>query len=147
MTNEWDGLPNAEHIDAILAHFEQHRDKWGAALDAVRSAAMDAAYDAALDDTYDAARGTAMGVARANAWDAAGSAARGAAWGAAWGAAYDAARGAAMGAAWGACSALIAWDDAGDLLAMPVDAVRLLAACNHHPAVLLLPAVIALAKE
>ena len=34
----------------------------------------------------------------------------------------------------------------GALLATLVDAVRLLAACGHHPAVLLLPAVIAMEK-
>ena len=102
MTTAWANLPNAKHIDAVLAHLKRHPDKWV--------------------------------TARSTAWDAAWSAARGAA------------RGAARDAAWDACSALIAWDDAGDLLAMPVDAVRLLAACGHHPAVLLLPAVIAMEK-
>jgi hypothetical protein len=121
--NAWDNLPNAKHIDAVLAHVKQHPDKWRTARDAAR----DAARGAALDAARDAARGAALDAAR--------------------GAALDAARGAAWDAAWDACVALIAWDDAGDLLAMPVDAVRLLAACGHHPAVLLLPAVIALAKD
>jgi len=129
--NAWDNLPNAKHIDAVLAHVKQHPDKWRTARDAAR----DAARGAALDAARDAARGAALDAARGAALDAAR------------GAALDAARGAAWDAAWDACVALIAWDDAGDLLAMPVDAVRLLAACGHHPAVLLLPAVIALAKD
>ena len=69
-------------------------------------------------------------------WDSARDAALDAAW--------DAARDAAWVAAWGACAALVAWDDAGDLLDLPVDAVRLLAGVGHHSAVLLLPACIAL---
>jgi hypothetical protein len=40
-----------------------------------------------------------------------------------------------------AIGALIAWDDCGALMDMPVDAVKLLAASDHHPAVLLLPAM------
>ena len=72
-------------------------------------------------------------------WGAARDAARDAAW--------DAARGAALDAARGACAALIAWDDAGDLLDLPVDTVRLLAGCGHHSAVLMLPACIALNGE
>jgi hypothetical protein len=112
MTNPaWAHLPNAKHIDRVLAHLHAHPDKWSAAWGAARDAAWSAAW----------------GAARAAAWDAARGAARAAAW--------DAARGAAY--------ALIAWDDAGDVLAMPVDAVRLLAACGHPPAVLLLPACIA----
>ena len=124
----WAHLPNARHIDAVLAHAKQHPDKWRAAFHAARVAAQDAAHDAARG----AARGAAWVDALAATWDAA----RDAAW--------DAARGAALGAALDACYALIAWDDAGDLLAMPVDAVRLLAECGHHPAALLLPAVTAL---
>ena len=123
MTTAWAHLPNARHIDAVLAHAKQHPDKWAAA----------------YDSTWPAARGAARGAA----WGAAQDAARDAAWDAAWDAARDAALHAARVTARDACRALIAWDDAGDLLAMPVDAVRLLAECGHHPAVLLLSAVIA----
>ena len=45
----------------------------------------------------------------------------------------------------GHCLALVAWDDARDVFTLPPDAVRLLVACNEPRAVLLLPAVIALA--
>ena len=105
----WAHLPNAKHIDRVLADLRQHPQRWHAARGAARDAARDAARGAALDAALDAA------------WDAA----RDAAWVAAW------------GAAWGACAALIAWDDAGDLLDLPVDAVRLLAGVGHHSAVLL----------
>ena len=113
----WAHLPNAARIDQILAHLKQHPDRWDADWDAAWDAARDAAWVAA--------------------WDAA----RGAAWDAAWDAARDAARGSARGAAWGAIAALVAWDDCAHILDMPADAVRLLAAVGHHPAVLLLPAL------
>ena len=45
-----------------------------------------------------------------------------------------------------ACLALVAWDEASDLLYLP-DAVRMLASCGHLPALLLLPACIALNKS
>ena len=121
MTNTaWAHLPNAPHIDRVLAHTKAHPDRWRAARGAAWRAARDAAWRAARD----------------------------AAWGAAWDAARDAARGAALDAAWdtawGAMSALIAWDDCAGILDMPVDAVRFLAANGHQPAILLLPAVLAM---
>ena len=127
----WAHLPNARHIDAVLAHVKQHPDKWDVAYDSAYDSARVAAQDAAQDAARGAARGAAWVDALAATWDAA----RDAAW--------DAALHAARVTARDACYALIAWDDAGDLLAMPVDAVRLLAECGHHPAVLLLPAVTA----
>lgn len=39
------------------------------------------------------------------------------------------------------CHALVAWDDCGHILDLPIDAVRLLAASGHDAAVLLYPAV------
>ena len=82
-------------------------------------------------DRWDAARYAAW----AAAWDADRAAAWAAAWDADRAAAWDAARGAARDAA---------WDDCAPILDMPADAVRLLAAVGHHPAVLLLPAVLAM---
>jgi len=119
----WAHLPNATHIDRVLAHIKQHPDRWVAA----RVASWDAARGAALGAALDAARGAARD--------------------AAWGAARDSTWVAARGAAWGAIAALIAWDDCAPLLDMPADAVRLLAAVGHHPAVLLLPAVLAMNGE
>ncbi|CAB4123494.1 hypothetical protein UFOVP48_7 [uncultured Caudovirales phage] len=161
MTTAWAHLRNAAHIDWALADLQAHPDKWVAAQDAAlddaaRVAARVAAWDAALDDAarvaaQDAALDDAARVAaRVAAWDAAlDDAARDAARDAAWDAARDAARvaawDAARDAAWDAArdalAALIAWDDCGHLFDMPVDAVKTLAACEHHAAVLLLPAV------
>ena len=110
--SEWSNLPNAAHIDRVLAHVRSHPDKWDAARDAVWDAARDAVWD--------------------EAWDAA----RDAAW--------DAARGAAWDATWGACVALMAWDEAGELMDKPKSLLRFLAQGGVHAAVLLLPAVIAM---
>jgi len=130
MTTAWAHLPNAAHIDRVLASLAATPELWDAAWDAAWGAAWDAAWDAAW--------GAAWGDARDAAWDAA----RGAAWGAAWDAAWDDARDDARGAARGAIAALVAWDDCAVFLDMPPDAVRLVAASGHHPAFLLLPAAI-----
>ena len=116
----WAHLPNAALIDRILADLRARPQAWTAACDAAYDAARDAAWGAA----WDAARGAAYDAARDDAWYAARTAAR------------DAARGATL--------TLIAWDDCAYVLDMPADAVRLLAANGHHPAVLLLPAAVAL---
>ena len=110
--SEWSNLPNAAHIDRVLAHVRSHPDKWDAAWDTV--------------------------------WGAARDAARGAAWGAARGTARGAARDATWGAVWGACVALMAWDEAGELMDKPKSLLRFLAQEGVHAAVLLLPAVIAM---
>ena len=125
----WAHLPNAAHIDRVLAHLKQHPDRWGAARGAAWGAARGAAWDAAMDAARDAARG----------------AARSAAWGAARSAAWDAAWGAARSAAWDALAALVAWDDCAYLLDQAPDFLR--AQTNlvgDHRAILLLPAVIAM---
>jgi hypothetical protein len=116
-------LPNAKHIDRLLAHARDHPDKWAAARDDARGAARDAAWAAAWSVVINTPR---------ELW---GARIREATSGSLWGKA----RAAYLDAAY----ALIAWDDAGDVLTMPVDAVRLLAACGHYPAVMLLPACIA----
>jgi hypothetical protein len=60
--NAWDNLPNAKHIDRVLASLKSNPDAWGAAW----GAAWDAARDAARDAAWDAARDAAWGAA----WDA-----------------------------------------------------------------------------
>ena len=67
MTTAWTHLPNAAHIDRVLAHLKQHPDRWSA----TRDAAWDAARGAAWDATRDAARGATRDAARGAAWDAA----------------------------------------------------------------------------
>ena len=148
--NTWDNLPNAKHIDWVLADVKRNPKKWDAARvaawdavwDAARGAARGAARDAARGAARDAAWSAAYDAARGAAWDAARDAARDAAWGAVWDAAWVAAWAAARGTVWGACAVLIAWDYAGDILSMEPDAVRLLASAGDHAAVLMLPAVI-----
>ena len=54
---------------------------------------------------------------------------------------------AARSAAWDACAALVAWDEAGDLLSAPVVVLRFLAQEEAPAAVLLLPAAIAMEVE
>jgi hypothetical protein len=129
--NAWSHLPNAAHIDRILAHLKAHLDRWTA----TRDAAWDAAWRTAWRATQDAARGAAWDAARDATQDAARDAARDAA--------YDDTRDAARDA----IAALVAWDDCAGILDMPVDAVKFLAANGHHPAVLLLPAVLVMGTE
>ncbi len=130
--NAWDDLPNAAHIDRVLAHSQANPDKWNAARDAAWNTAWDAAWN------------TAWNAARAAIRDAARDAARAAIRDAVWDAIRDAARDAARAAAWDACAALIVWDEAGDLMDKPASFVRFLAEEEVHAAVLLLPAVVAM---
>lgn len=66
MTTAWAHLPNAQHIDRVLMHLNQHPDRWSAARGAAWSAARGAAWDAARD----AARGAAWDAVTALiAWD------------------------------------------------------------------------------
>ena len=65
-TTAWAHLPNAKHIDAVLADVNTRPEVWKAAWDAARQAALDAARPAALD----AARQAARAAAWAATWDA-----------------------------------------------------------------------------
>ncbi len=120
MTTEWSHLPNAAHIDAVLASVKANPDDWDAAEEEVEEV-----------EAYDAARGAA--------WNAARDAARDAARGAALGAARDAARGAARGA----IAALIAFDDCAHMLDSEPDDLRILSKLGSHAATLMMPASIA----
>ena len=122
-TTAWAHLPNATHIDRILADLRLRPQAWAAALDAARVAAWDAAWGA----VWDAARAAVWVAARGAAWDAA----------------YDAARDAACGA----MLALIAWDDCAYILDLHPHVVRLMAASGNQPAILLESAVIAMHEE
>ena len=116
----WAHLPNAAPIDEVLASVRTNPNEWDATWAAVWGAAWDAAWGAA--------------------WDAA--------WGAAWGAAQDAAWGAAQDAARGAVAALIAYDDAGQFMKLPVEHLRRLYRIDPHPMFLLLqPAAIVFTEQ
>ena len=125
--SSWSDLPNAYHIDRIIAHVKANPDKWNATYNAAYTAARDAAYTAARDAAYTAARDADYNAAR--------DAARDAAWGAAW------------GAVTGAVLALIAWDDCAYLLDQKPEHVKIIALLGHHAAILLEPAVIAMYEE
>ena len=150
--NAWHDLPNAPHIDRILADLQCNFLAWVAAGDAARYATRASAREAARDAAWYAARDAAREAALGAAWYAAREAAREAALGAAWYAAGDAireaARDAARDAAWGAVSALIAWDDSARFLDMSPDQLQFWIELSDDPtAMLLLPAVVALASE
>jgi hypothetical protein len=115
----WDNLPNAKLIDWVLADLKRRPGTW------------DEAWAAAWDEARGAARAAAWAAARAAAWAGA--------WAGACAAAWDAARDAARGAAWDVLVALVAYDEAADLLDMPSDAVRLLAVGGMPAAVLMEP--------
>ena len=48
MTTKWSHLPNAAHIDAVLASLKANPDEWNAAWNAARDAAGGAAWRAIL---------------------------------------------------------------------------------------------------
>ena len=116
----WAHLPNAEHIDRVLASLKAHPDKWEAAQTGTQTA------------TY------------IEAWNAMSAASRTAAYIEARNAAYIEARNAAYiearNAARGAIAALIAWDDCAYMLELPEDALKLLRAVGNEQALLLLGA-------
>ncbi len=119
----WAHLPNAKHIDAVLADARKRPGAWDAAWGAARTAARDAAQRAARDAARDAARTAARTAARDAAWDVA------------WDAARD--------AAWDAIAALVTWDSSADLLVCTPDVLRTMIDLAEppvcHQAALLLP--------
>jgi hypothetical protein len=124
---EWSQLPNAAHIDRVLASVKAHPDVWDAAWGQAWGQVWDAALDASLEAALEAA------------WDESRGAAYDAAWRAVWAAALNAAR--------GAIAALIAWDDCAKYLDMPSDKLKVWHALSDDPAaILLLPAVMAFEK-
>ena len=120
-TTAWAHLPNAAHLDRVLASVKKNPEKWSAAWYAAGNAAGGAAWDAAWGAVRGAVRGAAWDAARAAAGNAAGNAA------------WDATR----GAAWGAAIALIAWDDCAYMLELPEDVLKLLRAVGNEQAILL----------
>jgi hypothetical protein len=126
----WKDLPNARHIDWVLASVKQHPDIWAAS----RCAARDAAWNVARDAIYDAGRYAA--------WYAACELL--AACYANWNETYAATYAAAYAAARSAILALIAYDDCAHLLDMSSEQLKTWALLTEQPAaVLLLLAVIA----
>jgi hypothetical protein len=128
----WSDLPNAKHIDRVIATLKKHTEIWGeardATWDAVRTAARHPAWKVIYDSTW-----------MAKAWNEARDAVR------------DAVRdeparraGPALNSAWGAILALIAYDDCEQYLSMTSEELQVWARLSENSAaVLLLPAVVA----
>lgn len=75
--NEWDNLPNAKHIDRVLASLKANPEKWNAVLDEVWSASYDIAWCASYNIAWDVVDRSARALARNAAYNAAYQAARG----------------------------------------------------------------------
>ena len=117
--SKWSHLPNAAHIDRILADLKANPDRWSAAWDAARDAAWTAAYNAARDAAYNAARD----------------------------AAWTAARDAAAYTAIDAILALIAYDNCAYLLNEKPEDVHMFALLGQPAAILLYPACLELSEQ
>ena len=66
----WADLPNAKHIDRVIASVRQNPEKWKAAYDAAWKAAYDAAWKAVWGSSRELALAAARNVARDAAWGA-----------------------------------------------------------------------------
>tara|TARA_R110000868_G_scaffold158737_1_gene387099 strand:- start:391 stop:759 length:369 start_codon:yes stop_codon:yes gene_type:complete len=122
MTTAWSHLPNARHIDRVLAHVQANPEKWDVGWHAARR------------------------VAWYGAWDVARAGARGQAWHAAIDASRIAVSDSAKAAARDAMLALIAYDDSARYLEYTPEELRVWSALSEDSgAMLLLPAVIAMA--
>lgn len=139
MTTAWSNLPNAAHIDRILADVKVNPDHWNAGR------------DDASNEASNAARHVASNAARHVIWGVASNAARHVARHAAWDAAYNAISNAAFdaisNAAYNPITALVAWDEASDYLNSSVDQVKIWALLGDKKAILMLPAVLAFEKS
>jgi Tfp pilus assembly protein PilV len=121
--NKWSHLPNAKHIDWILASLQANPEKWRDAYIRVD------AWNDAMNATWNAASDTIWNAARNASW-------------AAWKSAVNAVGMAAWDGADGAIGALIAYNDCEKYLTMTPDELRVQCALTEDPAcILLLPMV------
>lgn len=143
---KWSHLPNAVHIDRVLASVKAKPGAWTKAYNATRVTARDGAVSRAASI---AARNIAWNAARGDAWNAAYDAATDAArWSRPEAAQHVAVGEAARDAAWYAIAALVAYDDSAKYLDMPLDQLKMLYVLTEHPACSLLqPAVQAFSME
>ena len=138
----WSHLPNAAHIDRVIASVEEHPEAWSHAY----TADWDSALGVALDLAWEFAR-SSLSARDSLVWDAAWESSRNAAWVAVWDAGCDVFRDAAWKSAGSAILALIAYDDCAKYLSMSSDQLRVWAILSENPAAtLLFPAVVALEK-
>jgi len=160
--SSWSHLPNAAHIDRVIASVEEHPEAWSDAYiadwDSALGVALDLAWEFARSSlsardslVWDAAWESSRNAAWVAVWDAGCDAFRDAAWEssryAAWVAFRDAFRDAAWKSAGSAILALIAYDDCAKYLSMSSDQLRVWAILSENSAAtLLFPAVVALEK-
>lgn len=128
--DRWSNLPNAAAIYTVisLARNPYLSPKWGVA----HSPERDQAYDAAWERIRASSRLTTWDAARKKVWAGVQNVNR-----------YHPTPGVLLDAV----SALIVWDEAGELLEMPIGALKLLAASGSHAAIMLLPLCLILEKE
>jgi len=149
--SEWSHLPNAQHIDRVIASLKKHKDIWSASWRASHDAVHDAAWSAIRSATRDAAEGAD----RLDVWYATQDAVYGtistpelvlgrAAARARLRRQLQRRRLASGSAARAAILALVVYDDCEQYLNMHSKQLRVWATLTEHPAaVLLLPAVTA----
>jgi hypothetical protein len=127
----WSHLPNAIHIDRVLASVTVHPEEW--------------------DDAWDRTGWHGRWHGRMGwilAWDQAWDQAYSQTWDQAWDQLRVQVRGHARGHARGALLALVAYDDSAKYLNMPIDQLKMLYTLTEHPAcVLLQTAAMVFAKE
>jgi hypothetical protein len=118
--NAWDHLPNAVHIDRVLASVKAHPELWNQA-EAPHGVW---AWNLAWMQARDQARYQTGDQAWNLAWDQAGYQVR------------------------GTILALVAYDDCAKYLNLPIDQLEMIYQLSEHPACLLLqPAVVVFAME
>jgi hypothetical protein len=153
--NAWSHLPNAKHIDRVLASVKSHPKLWYQARDQAWVQAWQPAWDQAKGRAWDQACEQARDQAWVQAWQPA-WAQVGRAWvqvwqparDQAWDQAWYQARDQAIRQVTGPLLALIAYDDSAKYLNLPIDQLKMLYHLTEHPACLLLqPAVLVFAKE
>jgi len=122
--NAWDHLPNAVHIDRVIASANAYPELWKQAWYQVGNLEGNLAWNQARVKVWKQGRD--------QAWNQAGNQAGDKAW--------NQARSAKL--------ALVAYDDCATYLQLPIDQLQMLYHLTEHPACILLqPAVLIFAKE
>ena len=138
--NAWSELPNADHIDWVLASLKSNIDIWNQANDQAWSQSFEQAYDQALDHAWDQAWVQAWKQARNQVRVQARDQARGQAWNQAYEQTY--ARYQTYDQVGGVLLALVAYDDCDQYLRMSYSELKTWALVSENSqAILLLPMV------
>ena len=133
MTSAWAHLPNAAHIDRVIASVLSNPVQWTETWVMVHGFGRVPEYNAAWDAAHDILKEHGRYTEWTESWVMVHGFER-EAWSKAWYAARDAVR----GAAWGAILALIAYDDCAHMLDSDPGELAILAAFGDPRAILLL---------